>query len=141
MPSVIGRYHQNKFLIINSQFDWGFVENSELGTTWVGKKVCYPATRKICLPQRFFFFFYSCRTHPFVRFFYRFIYFESKRESMRERAEERENLKQTSCDLTTKPDFGLDLVTLRSWPELKIKSWLLNRLCHPGVPWAHTLIY
>ena len=36
--------------------------------------------------------------------------------------------------LTTEPDMGFHLPTPGVGPELKIKSWTLNQLYHPGSP-------
>ena len=42
---------------------------------------------------------------------------------------------QAGSTPSTRPEVGLDLMTLRSWPEPKIKSPTLNWLSHPGDPW------
>lgn len=54
-----------------------------------------------------------------------------------ERAEgERERESQAGSTLGAEPDIWLDLMTLRSQPELN-PSWMLNLLSHPGTPKFH----
>ena len=61
-------------------------------------------------------------------FFFFYVYlFERDRERlhageeqrMRERKKERERIPSRLCTVSAKPDTGVDLMTLRSWPELK----------------------
>lgn len=57
---------------------------------------------------------------------------ETKKEE--ERAGRREEESQANSTLSTELDSGLGLRPPRSRPELKPKSWMLNRLCHPDAP-------
>ena len=52
-------------------------------------------------------------------------------------AERRRGESQADSTSSSEPDSVFDLMTLRSWPELKsrVKS-LINRLSHPGNPWS-----
>ena len=44
---------------------------------------------------------------------------------------EGERESQADSPLSKEPYSGLDPMTLRSWPETK--SWMLNKLSHPGI--------
>ena len=65
-----------------------------------------------------------------------FIYFERAPERVGEgqKEKERERKSQAGPMPSVEPDAGLSLMTLRSRPELIIKSRVLNRLSHPCVP-------
>ena len=58
--------------------------------------------------------------------------FIGERENTSGRGRERERESQADSTLSTEPSVGLDLVTLRSQPELKLRFGHFNQLHHPG---------
>ena len=72
-------------------------------------------------------------------FFKDFIYLFNVKERvwcMWEHAWDRQRERESQADsaLSMEPDLGLNLMTLRSWPELKSRGWCLTRVSHPGAP-------
>jgi len=83
--------------------------------------------------------------HLFILFFFLDLFIFWERESAWEwvwEGGEGERESQTDALLSMEPNVGLDLMTLRSWPELKSKvRHLTNRLSHPGAPQSIYLFF
>ena len=47
---------------------------------------------------------------------------------------ERERIPSRLCTVSMKPDVGLEPTNYEIMTRTKIKSWMLNRLSHPGAP-------
>ena len=72
-------------------------------------------------------------------FFFNFVYFETEGENMHAREEEtrerkRERIPTRLCAVSAEPNVGLDLTNHEIMTSAEIKSQMLNRLSHPGIP-------
>ena len=61
-----------------------------------------------------------------------YLFNSEEREREVEGAERERGEPEADSALSAEPDAGLNLVTLRSWPELKSRVGSLTRLSHPG---------
>ena len=59
---------------------------------------------------------------------------EHERERETDRQKQRRKIPSRLCIVSTEPNLGLELMNREIMTSAKIKSWLLNRLRHPGAP-------